>query len=107
FDGNPRDVTVVGYQAGHGGQWIKAKSYALADAIRTPDALDEVPKVLWPDPVPQPIISGAPVIDPASGAVIGLHQGSNGATDGNMLVIDEWLARAILSYTRSTDPSGS
>jgi hypothetical protein len=97
FDGTPTEVTVVGYQTGRGGEWIKGKSPALADAEST-SGVEE--KIVWVDRNLGPSASGAPVIDAASGAVIGVNQGAGDPRDGNLLVIDDWLTGAIRTYVR-------
>lgn len=103
LDDYPRDVTVVGYQSRHGGEWIKGKSRALAETG------NDVPQVVWSGPAPEPSVCGAPVIDVATGVVIGINQARQGTTRGELLVIDDWLARAILSYmqvSREADANG-
>jgi hypothetical protein len=94
----PRDVAVVGYRAGVGGEWLKGKSPALADLS------NDSPQVIWSGQAPESSASGAPVVDIATGAVIGINQARSGATRGALLEIDDWLARAILSYVRSNRP---
>jgi Trypsin-like peptidase domain len=102
FDGHPREVTVVAYENGHGGEWIKGKSHARAHEIPLPDASGVVPKVVWVDQSLPPTASGAPVLDATSGVVIGVNQGidGTGVPNGNLLVIDEWLTRTILTFTK-------
>lgn len=106
FDGHPRDVAIIGYSTTDSGPWIKGKAQAHTDAVVLSDAAAPVPKVVWSDLIPQSTTPGAPVIDLASGAVIGVHQGAADAVTGNLLVIDEWLASAITTYTRTERPGG-
>jgi hypothetical protein len=106
FDGQPRDVSVVAYQSGADGTWVKAESRAMAATTQNSGESNVIPQVVWTSVVPQPSASGAPVIDVDTGAVIGINQYPGHTARGNLLVIDEWLAGAIRGYANDESHAG-